>query len=134
MRSIRRCRPWSARKFATYTRDNVGRPYAIVLEGRVISTPLIRDAVPGGAGQISANFTVDETHRTAAQIVLDREREGHVLFVGLTLIKETSVMHGRRRNRWNPAAGDMPPIARQERRLLPGVVLPLDDGLRHGEN
>jgi TPR repeat protein len=57
-----------ARKFGSYTRDNVGRPFAIVLEGRVVSAPVIRDAIPSGTGQISANFTVAEAQRLAAKL------------------------------------------------------------------
>jgi TPR repeat protein len=57
-----------ARKFQSYTRDNVGRPFAIVLEGKVVSAPVIRDIVLGGAGEISANFTVAEAQRVAAKL------------------------------------------------------------------
>jgi SecD/SecF fusion protein len=46
-----------ARRFADLTRDNVGRVLAIVLDGRVISAPVIRGAIPGGSGQISGSFT-----------------------------------------------------------------------------
>jgi TPR repeat protein len=57
-----------ARKLDSYTRDNVGRPIAIVLEGRVLSAPVIRAATLGGRGQISANFTTTETQRIAAKL------------------------------------------------------------------
>lgn len=49
-----------AKKFCDITRDNVGQPFAIVLDEQVISAPVIRDAICGGAGVISGNFTVKE--------------------------------------------------------------------------
>lgn len=45
------------RRFADVTRSNVGRPFAIVLDDEVISAPVIRDAITGGQGQISGQFT-----------------------------------------------------------------------------
>jgi preprotein translocase subunit SecD len=46
-----------ARRFADITRANVGRPFAIVLDNKVISAPVIREPITGGRGQISGNFT-----------------------------------------------------------------------------
>ncbi|MBV1703884.1 MAG: protein translocase subunit SecD [Hyphomicrobiales bacterium] len=46
--------------FAQATAANIGRPFAIVLDGEVISAPVIRSAITGGRGQISGNFTVAE--------------------------------------------------------------------------
>lgn len=46
-----------ARHFADITRANVGRPFAIVLDGKVISAPVIREPITQGRGQISGNFT-----------------------------------------------------------------------------
>lgn len=51
-----------AKKFCDVTRENVGKPFAIVLDDEVISAPVIRDAICGGAGIISGNFTVKEAH------------------------------------------------------------------------
>ena len=53
------------RKFGEVTRNNVGRPFAIVLDGEVISAPVIREAILGGAGQISGRFTVEEVRDLA---------------------------------------------------------------------
>ena len=50
-----------ATRFAKITRDNVGRPFAIVLDNKVISAPVIQQAITGGSGQISGNFTVQQT-------------------------------------------------------------------------
>ena len=47
-----------ARRFATVTQENVGRPFAIVLDNEVISAPVIREPILGGSGQISGSFTV----------------------------------------------------------------------------
>jgi preprotein translocase subunit SecD len=41
--------------FAAYTADNIGDFFAIVLDGEVISAPVIRDSIPGGQVQISQN-------------------------------------------------------------------------------
>ncbi len=40
--------------FADYTRENVGQYFAIVLDGEVISAPVIRDSIPNGQVQISS--------------------------------------------------------------------------------
>jgi preprotein translocase subunit SecD len=45
------------RDFAEISRANVGRRFAIVLDNKVISAPVIREAITGGRGQISGSFT-----------------------------------------------------------------------------
>jgi preprotein translocase subunit SecD len=47
-----------ARRFGDATRENVGKPFAIVLDNKVISAPVIREAITGGSGIISGSFTV----------------------------------------------------------------------------
>lgn len=47
-----------AKKFGAITRENVGRPFAIVLDNEIISAPVIREPILAGAGQISGNFDV----------------------------------------------------------------------------
>lgn len=49
-----------ARKFCSVTRKNVGKPFAIVLDNKVISAPVINEAICGGQGQISGGFDVQE--------------------------------------------------------------------------
>ncbi len=49
-----------ARRFGRVTQENVGLPFAIVLDNHVISAPVIREPILGGSGQISGNFTVPE--------------------------------------------------------------------------
>ncbi|HUN50527.1 MAG TPA: protein translocase subunit SecD, partial [Candidatus Sulfotelmatobacter sp.] len=48
-----------AREFAETTRQNVGKPFAIVLDGKVLSAPVIREPILGGSGEISGNFTTE---------------------------------------------------------------------------
>jgi preprotein translocase subunit SecD len=54
-----------ARRFAQVSQENVGRPFAIVLDGEVISAPVIREAILGGSGQISGSFTVESANELA---------------------------------------------------------------------
>jgi preprotein translocase subunit SecD len=54
-----------ARKFAQATQENVGRPFAIVLDEEVISAPVIREPILGGSGQISGSFTVESANNLA---------------------------------------------------------------------
>jgi preprotein translocase subunit SecD len=54
-----------ARKFAQVTQENVGRPFAIVLDDEVISAPVIREPILGGSGQISGSFTVESANNLA---------------------------------------------------------------------
>src|SRR6476659_1753711 len=53
-----KCNINGARRFAQATQENVGRPFAIVLDNEVISAPVIREPILGGSGQISGSFTV----------------------------------------------------------------------------
>ena len=48
----------AASKFATYTANNVGHFFAIVLDGTVVSAPVIQSPIPNGSGQITGHFTV----------------------------------------------------------------------------
>ena len=47
-----------AKRFGDATKENVGKPFAIVLDNRVISAPVIREPILGGSGIISGSFTV----------------------------------------------------------------------------
>src|SRR6266481_2597601 len=77
-----------SRKFAQATSDNVGQPFAIVLDNEVISAPVIQEPITGGSGQISGNFTVQQANDLA--IVL---RTG-ALPTKLTIIEERTVGPG----------------------------------------
>jgi preprotein translocase subunit SecD len=50
-----------AKKFGDVTTKNVGVPFAIILDGKVITAPVIREPILGGSGQISGRFTVQQT-------------------------------------------------------------------------
>ncbi|MBL8905315.1 MAG: protein translocase subunit SecDF, partial [Rhizobiales bacterium] len=54
-----------ALRFGKLTADNVGKPFAILLDGVVQSAPRINEPILGGSGQISGNFTVEETTNLA---------------------------------------------------------------------
>jgi len=77
-----------ARKFAQATTDNVGQPFAIVLDNEVISAPVIREPIIGGQGQISGNFTVQSANDLAVLL-----RAG-ALPAPLTVIEERTVGPG----------------------------------------
>ena len=75
-------------KFGQVTSANVGRPFAIVLDGKVISAPVIRSPITGGTGQITGNFTVDEANSLAILL-----RAG-ALPAKLTVVEERTVGPG----------------------------------------
>lgn len=54
-----------ARRFGDVTTENVGQPFAIVLDGEVLSAPVIREPILGGSGQISGGFSVKEANDLA---------------------------------------------------------------------
>jgi preprotein translocase subunit SecD len=74
-----------AAAFARVTRENIGKPFAIVLDNKVISAPVIRSEIPGGRGQITGNFSLDEVNRLALLL-----RSG-ALPAALSIIEERSV-------------------------------------------
>jgi protein-export membrane protein SecD len=54
-----------AREFGEATKENVGRQFAIVLDGKVIEAPVIREPILGGSGEITGNFTVKSANDLA---------------------------------------------------------------------
>jgi len=74
-----------AKRFGDATRDNVGRLFAIVLDGKVISAPVIRDAITGGSGVISGSFTTESANELAILL------RGGALPAPLTVLEERSV-------------------------------------------
>jgi preprotein translocase subunit SecD len=77
-----------SRKFAQATSENVGQPFAIVLDNEVISAPVIREPITGGSGQISGSFTVQAANDLAILL-----RAG-ALPAPLTIIEERTVGPG----------------------------------------
>ena len=74
-----------SRRFAQITRENVGRPFAVVLDEKVITAPVIREPILGGQGQISGNFTVRSANDLAVLL-----RAG-ALPAPLTVVEERTV-------------------------------------------
>ena len=74
-----------SRKFGELTSKNVGKRFAIVLDGEVISAPVIREAITGGSGQISGNFTFESASDLSVLL-----RAG-ALPAPLTILEERSV-------------------------------------------
>ncbi|WP_299029502.1 protein translocase subunit SecD [uncultured Sulfitobacter sp.] len=54
-----------ARKFGDYTAENIGSPFAIILDDEVVSAPTIQSHIPGGSGIITGNFNVEDSTRLA---------------------------------------------------------------------
>jgi SecD/SecF fusion protein len=75
-------------RFGQVTSDNVGRPFAIVLDGKVISAPRILGPITGGSGQITGNFTIEQADNLAVLL-----RAG-ALPAKLTVIEESTVGPG----------------------------------------
>lgn len=77
-----------ANKFAKATSENIGKRLAIVLDGRVISAPVINSAITGGNGVITGNFTVQSANDLALLL-----RSG-ALPAPLTVVEERVVGPG----------------------------------------
>src|SRR4051812_10196668 len=77
-----------SRKFAQATSENVGQPFAIVLDNKVIFAPVIREPITGGSGQISGSFTVQAANDLAILL-----RAG-ALPAPLTVIEQRTVGPG----------------------------------------
>lgn len=60
-----RFNPLGTKKFCDLSRENVNKLFAIVLDGEIISAPVIREPICGGSGQISGSFTVKEANDLA---------------------------------------------------------------------
>ncbi|MFM8499374.1 MAG: protein translocase subunit SecD [Chakrabartia sp.] len=73
------------RKFGRATSENVGKPFAIILDGVVLSAPNINEPILGGSAQISGNFTVESANELSISL-----RSGK-LPVALKVIEESSV-------------------------------------------
>jgi len=74
-----------ASRFARLTSENVGKPFAIILDGEVISAPNINEPILGGNAQISGSFTTETANQLAIAL-----RSG-ALPVDLTVIEEFSI-------------------------------------------
>jgi len=72
-------------KFAQLTTENVNKPFAIILDGKVLSAPNINEPIRGGSAQISGNFTTESANALAISL-----RSG-ALPVDLTVVEERTV-------------------------------------------
>ncbi|WP_323784723.1 protein translocase subunit SecD [Thalassovita sp.] len=74
-----------ARKFGDYTAENIGNPFAIVLDDEVISAPVIQAHIGGGSGIITGSFSVEESTNLAVLL-----RAG-ALPAGLNFLEERTI-------------------------------------------
>ncbi len=72
-------------RFANLTRENVNKPFAIILDGEVLSAPNINEPILGGSAQISGSFTTETANQLAISL-----RSG-ALPVDLTVVEERTV-------------------------------------------
>jgi len=73
------------KKFAKLTQENVGKRFAIVVDNKIISAPVINTPILGGSGYIQGNFTVESANQLAIAL-----RSGK-LPVNLKVIQESSI-------------------------------------------
>lgn len=74
-----------ARRFGDYTAENIGSPFAIVLDREVISAPVIQSHIAGGSGIITGNFSLEESTNLAVLL-----RAG-ALPAGLEFLEERTI-------------------------------------------
>jgi preprotein translocase subunit SecD len=74
-----------ARRFARTTQENVGKPFAIILDDKILSAPNINEPILGGSAQITGSFTVQSAHDLAVSLASGK------LPVKLNVIEERSI-------------------------------------------
>jgi preprotein translocase subunit SecD len=74
-----------ARRFGRVTQENVNKPFAIILDDKVLSAPNINEPILGGQAQISGNFTVESANQLAIALASGK------LPVKLNVIEERTV-------------------------------------------
>lgn len=74
-----------ARRFGRVTQENVGKPFAIILDDKILSAPNINEPILGGRAQITGNFTVQSAHDLAVSLASGK------LPVKLNVIEERTV-------------------------------------------
>jgi preprotein translocase subunit SecD len=74
-----------ARRFGRVTQENVNKPFAIILDDKVLSAPNINEPILGGRAQISGSFTVQSAHDLAVSLASGK------LPVKLNVIEERSI-------------------------------------------
>jgi preprotein translocase subunit SecD len=74
-----------ARRFGRVTQENVNKPFAIILDDKVLSAPNINEPILGGQAQISGNFTVESANALAVSLASGK------LPVKLNVVEERTV-------------------------------------------
>jgi preprotein translocase subunit SecD len=74
-----------ARRFGRVTQENVNKPFAIILDDKVLSAPNINEPILGGQAQISGNFTVETANQLAVSLASGK------LPVKLNVIEERTI-------------------------------------------
>jgi preprotein translocase subunit SecD len=74
-----------ARRFGRVTQENAGKPFAIILDDKILSAPNINEPILGGRAQITGNFTVQSAHDLAVSLASGK------LPVKLNVIEERTV-------------------------------------------
>jgi preprotein translocase subunit SecD len=74
-----------ARRFGRVTQENVNKPFAIILDDKILSAPNINEPILGGRAQISGNFTVQSANDLAVSLASGK------LPVKLNVIEERSI-------------------------------------------
>jgi len=74
-----------AKRFARVTTENTGKPFAIIVDNKVISAPNINEPILGGSASISGGFTVDSANQLAIAL-----RSGK-LPINLKVVQESTV-------------------------------------------
>ena len=74
-----------ARRFGRVTQENVNKPFAIILDDKILSAPNINEPILGGQAQISGNFTVESANQLAISLASGQ------LPVKLNFIEERTV-------------------------------------------
>jgi preprotein translocase subunit SecD len=78
-----------ARRFAHLTGDNIGRPFAVVVDDRVIAAPVVREPILNGSGQISGNFTLEDAN-TIAMLLRSGTLPGRLSVVDQQIVQPAS--------------------------------------------
>lgn len=72
-------------KFAKLTKANINKPIAIILDGAIISAPIVQQEIVGGIAQITGNFTLDAAKNLAIEL------NAGALPVPIRLVQETTL-------------------------------------------
>lgn len=55
----------ASKKFAKITKENIGKPFAVVLDNTILTVPVIREPILNGEGEISGNFNEKQANELA---------------------------------------------------------------------